>query len=382
MARLKYWVWLSCVSGVRPLMKYRLLQTLGGPDKAFFAGREALAAVPGLTDGEAERLCDKSMGPAEAALSVCQEKGIDILTLQDAQYPERLRNIPDPPVVLYIQGRLPAVDEGLTLAVVGTRRATPYGLKMAARLGRELARGGSLVVSGLAAGCDGAAMEAALDAGGTAVGVLGTAIDVVYPARNKLLFQRTRAGGALVSEYPPGARTYPSDFTARNRIISGLSLGVVVVEAPSRSGTKNTALHALEQGRDVFAVPGNADAAACAGCNELIAEGAAAITGGADVLAWYEGRTGLFPPDRAGTPIKKEIDKAGDIVYIDLTKDEEKLPSAQRRVLSAMTRPDMHADEIIEAAGLTASETLAALTMLQVTGYVTQGAGKRYTRKL
>lgn len=381
MARLKYWVWLSCVSGVRAWAKNHLCQTLGGPEQIFFADEEALLAVEGIQPREAQRLMDKSLERTSRTIAWCEEHDVNILTIQDAGYPERLRNIPDPPVVLYVWGKLPAVDEHPTIAVVGTRKATPYGLHMAGKIGRELGENGAIVVSGLAAGCDSAAIEAALRAGGTSIGVLGTAINEVYPARNRSLFQEVRARGALVSEYPPQTRTYPADFKCRNRIITGLSLGVVVAESPVRSGTRNTAEHALEQGRDVFAVPGNADAAASAGCNALLAQGAIVATCGADVLGEYTCRSDLSAHKTTDIPIKKEIDKPKDIVYIDLTDNLEELPSAQRKILQVMTRPDMHADEIIEAAGLSARETLAALTMLQVTGYVTQGAGKRYTRK-
>lgn len=384
MARLKYWVWLSCIGGVRPIAKYRLAEALGGPERIFFAEEKDLSLVDGVSPGEVKRLLDKSMEKASRVLSFCEEHHITILTMQDAAYPERLRNIPDPPVVLYIWGKLPPVDECAAIAVVGTRNATPYGLKMASKMGRELAQNGAVVVSGLAAGCDSAAMEAALLAGGVSIGVLGTAIDEVYPAKNRPLFEDVKIRGALVSEYAPGMRTYPADFKARNRIITGLSLGVVVAEAPSRSGTRNTVEHALEQGRDVFAIPGNADAAACAGCNDLLSQGAIVALGGADVLREYGHRFDLVSQKSADIPIKKEIDKAKDIVYIDHidnTEEMKTLPTAQRNVLQAMTRPDMHADEIIEAAGLTAPETLAALTMLQVTGWVDQGAGKRYTRK-
>ncbi len=391
MARLKYWVWLSCVGGVRPLVKYRLAEAMGGPEKLFFADRDELvAAEPLLQSAEADKLMDKSLEASDRALRFCQEHGISVVTVQDAAYPDRLRHIPDPPTVLYVWGKLPPVDESLFLAVVGTRKATPYGIRMAARLGRELAESGAVVVSGLAEGCDSAAMEAALRAGGTAVGVLGTAIDEVYPAKNRALFEEVRARGALVSEYPPGLRTFPASFKARNRIITGLSLGVAVVEAPARSGTRSTADHALEQGRDVFAVPGNADSYTSAGCNQLIAQGAVPIACGADILRAYEGRNDLSRQKTAEIHIKKEIDKPQDIVYIDVAdrmKDlpEERmkdLPEDQRKVLTAMTRPEMLADEITEAAGLSARSTLAALTMLQVAGHVVQGTGKRYTRKL
>jgi DNA processing protein len=309
---------------------------------------------------------------------------VDILTLQDAAYPERLRQIPDPPAALYVKGRLPAVDECACVAVVGTRHASAYGLRMAADLGSGIAERGGVVVSGMAEGCDGVAMEAALRAGGVVIGVLGTSIDVVYPAKNRWLFREVVGRGALVSEHGPGVRTFSGDFKARNRIISGLSLGVAVAEAPVKSGTRVTVDRALEQARDVFAVPANADGPNAEGYLSLRRLGAVSVTSGAEIMERYADRFVPFSPNFAPTPIKKEIDKPQDMVYIDPQGPKEipeGLPETQRRILTAMDRPDMHADEIIEATGLPASEALAALTMLQVSGYVIQGAGRRYTRK-
>ena len=398
MAKLKYWVWLSFLTNVRPWAKVKLAEALGDPEAVFFADRaEMEASGVRLRPAELAALADKSMEETARAMAWCEENGVEAVTVQDARYPERLRQIADPPAVLYVWGRLPAVDESLLLAVVGTRHATPYGLKMAANLGRDIAKGGGVVVSGLAAGCDSAAMEGALRAGGSAVGVLGTAIDKVYPQQNAALFEEVRASGALISEYPPGARTFSGCFVARNRIITGLSLGVVVTEAPRKSGTRTTADHALEQGRDVFAVPGPADSYASAGCNDLIAQGAVPVTSGADVLRAYQGRIDLVRREPTDIHIKKRIDKPRDIVYIDPTDRRKRpapdrpregwaeppadMPEDQRKVLSALTCPDMHADDIIAASGLNAPAALAALTMLQIGGWVVPGAGRRYTRK-
>lgn len=396
MARVKYWAWLSCLQGVRPLVKYRLLEAYGGPERAFRASERELSRFPDIRPKERELLLAKDMSRAERALSVCEEKGISLLTLQDAQYPDRLRNIPDPPVVLYVWGRLPAVDDYLTLAVIGTRRPSAYGTRMAAQLGGELAGEGALVVSGLAEGCDGIAMDAALRAGSDTVGVLGTAIDKVYPASNRRLFERVKQHGALVSEYAPGVTTYPSSFKERNRIISGLSLGVVVVEAPVKSGTAVTVGYALEQGRDVFAVPGNSDAPAASGCNELMSRGAQVARSGADVLSVYTARGDLrryrpaarenapvpapIPERSRATPIKKAIDKPKDMVYIDLSEAEKKLTDEQRALLSALTKPSMHVDELAEAAGLRAQQVSSNMILLEVYGLVTK-SGQRYTRK-
>ena len=379
MARTKYWLWFSSVPGLTAAQKCRILEDMGGPDKVFFAEREALLACPSVREKDLDKLLDKSMERVSRILTVCEEKGIRILTRQDADYPERLRHIPEPPAVLYVWGRLPAVDDLAAVAVVGTRKATPYGLKMAQKLGAEISEAGGLVVSGLAEGIDSAAMEAALRTGGSCIGVLGTAIDEVYPKFNKPLFEKVRTVGALVSEYPPGMRTYPSDFKMRNRLIAGLSLGVVVVEAPGRSGSLDTAGHALEQNRDVYAVPGNADAPAFAGCLKLIREGAEPVTCGDDVMCHYASRFARMEAKSAPTQFKKEIDKKKDLLYIDLREKIQSLPEHQRLVALAMTEPEMQAEDIIEKTGLTASQVSTALTLLQIGGFVRAGSGRRYT---
>ena len=379
MARLKYWVWLSAVPGLWPGQKTRMLEHFGGPDKIFFADREELEACGALKAKDVEKLLDKSLEDTERILSRCQDKGIRILTIQDADYPERLRNIADPPAVLYVWGQLPAVDDLAAVAVVGTRKVSPYGLKMARKLGGEIAGLGGLVISGLAEGTDSAAMEGAIRAGGSSIGVLGTAIDQVYPRFNKPLFEQVRTVGALVSEYPPGMRTYPSDFKLRNRIIAGLSLGVVVVEAPVRSGSLDTAGHALRQDRDVFAVPANADAASCAGCVKLIQEGAVPVVCGGDVMEHYAGGFRPAEPKSPPTQIKKEIDKPSGRLYIDLEEKLQSLPEPRRAVALAMTEPDMLAEDIIEKTGLPARDVNSALTMLQIAGLVRVGSGKRYS---
>lgn len=379
MARTKYWLWFSSVPYLTPMQKTKLLKAMGGPDKIFFAEKDELLACPGIREKEAEKLLDKSMERVSRILSVCEEKGIRILTLQDADYPERLRNIPAPPAVLYVWGTLPPVDDLAAVAVVGTRKVTPYGQKMALRIGADIAKAGGLVVSGLAEGVDSLAMEAAIRAGGSSIGVLGTAIDEVYPKINKPLFDQVRTVGALVSEYPPGMRTFPSDFKCRNRIIAGLSLGVVVVEAPARSGSLDTAAHALEQNRDVFAVPGNADAAACAGTLRLIREGAEPIVGGEDVMAHYVPGFAPLEAKTSPTQFKKEIDKPKDLLYIGLREKIEKLPEPRRTVALALTEPDMLAEDIIEKTGLSPREVSGALTMLQIAGLVRQGSGKRFS---
>jgi len=221
-------------------------------------------------------------------------KGIKVTLLKEDDYPEELRHIYDPPPVLYWQGsRLPG--EGLKIALVGTRKATPYGLRVALQLACELAEAGVGVVSGLARGIDSAAHRGALKAGGLTWAVLGCGVDVVYPPENRQLYQEIKEKGAVISEFPPGTPPHPGHFPARNRIISGLCQGVVVVEAPSRSGALITADMALEQNRDVFAVPGPITSRASRGCLELIQQGAKMVTCTGDILSEY----GFVIPDRS-----------------------------------------------------------------------------------
>ena len=356
-------------------------------------------------------LTDKRLDPAMKILERCHMENITILTLNDAAYPMRLRNIYDPPCVLYIKGRLPAIDEEAAIAIVGTRRATPYGIKMGRRMGYELTRGGALVVSGLAEGVDTAGAEGALRAGGSVIGVLGTAIDEIFPRKNAPLFQDVAAVGAIVSEYAPGAVTTRASFPARNRIISGLSVGAVIIEAPKKSGALITASHALDQGRDLFVVPGNVDSVNCAGSNELLRDCAKAVATGWDVISDY---IGLYPRklrklDERGREIpqeldeasgeeykitpetgvdfemlrvpltKKEIDNKMGVEYIDVEKALEPLSAEALSVVAAIDRPMTHIDDIIERTGMSAADVLSELTMLELDGIVTQETGKRFS---
>ena len=260
MAALKYWVWFTTLPGLTNRSKLLLLEHFPSPEDIYYAQPEDLPPVEGLSSSQAALLSDKSTDRAEDVLAHCAKGDIFLLTMQDALYPDRLRNIYDPPVLLYGRGRMPLFDEEAAVSVVGTRTCTPYGISAAEELGYQLAKEGAVVVSGLAKGIDGASHRGALRAGGFTAAVLGGGVDVVYPAENRRLYEDIAATGVLLSEYPPGTEPMGSHFPVRNRILSGLSLAVLVVEAPERSGALITANTALEQGRDVFAVPGPIDA--------------------------------------------------------------------------------------------------------------------------
>ena len=284
MAELDYWIWFSALP-LRPASRRLLLDRLGGPREVFRATRRDLT---GLSEREIAAVETRELERAGEILRRCGEEQVSILTLLDPAYPDRLSAIPDPPPLLYVKGRLPAVDLEPMLTVVGTRRCTPYGEKQARRLGYGFASAGAVVVTGLAGGVDSLAARGALLAGGRVVGVLGCAIDQVYPSFNRELYADVAAVGALVSEYPPGAEGRAAWFPQRDRIMAALSLATVVVEAPERSGALITAHRALDYGRDVFAVPGNVDSPSSQGCLRLLKEGAAVAAEPWDVLSVYE----------------------------------------------------------------------------------------------
>ena len=246
MSDLECWIWFSGLECLRFRTRRALLERFGGAKELWHADRRELEALPGLLPEERKALLDRSSAEPERIVRRCAELNVQILTYQDAAYPERLRNIPDPPYALYVRGHLPAVDTEPVIAVVGTRRSSAYGERMAQRIAAEIAASGGIVTTGLAAGIDTCAAEGALSAGGTVIGVLGVAINRVYPSANAPLYARVEAGGALVSEYPPDAEGRKDWFPQRNRIIAALSLATVVAEAPVRSGALITAHRAAD----------------------------------------------------------------------------------------------------------------------------------------
>ena len=279
-----HWIWLATRPHMNDRDKLSVLQHFGDPEDIYFADPESFASVEDMTQTIAEALQDKDLHEAGEILRTCMEQGIHICTFHDGAYPGRLKNIADPPMVLYYKGHLPDLDGSPVIAVVGTRKASVYGLNVSKRMGGQLARCGGIVVSGMAAGIDGSAIAGALTAGGSAVGVLGCGVDICYPRENEVLMKRIIENGCVLSEYPPGTKAIPYYFPARNRIIAGLSKIVVVVEAGRKSGTFITADLALESGREVFVVPGNVTSPYSEGTNDLIKQGCPIITEGKDIL--------------------------------------------------------------------------------------------------
>ncbi|MBP3485999.1 MAG: DNA-processing protein DprA [Oscillospiraceae bacterium] len=386
---LKYWLWLTGLEGLDHQTRLALLRRFGSPEDIYYADTAELLLTEGLTCEQAASLEDKSLDAAERILAQCRALDLRILTIQDAEYPSRLKNIYDPPVLLYGKGRLPDFDGELAVAVVGTRSCSPYGVACARKLGHGLAKGGAVVVSGLARGIDAEASHAALRSGGFTVGVVGNGLDVAYPASSRYLYEDIAASGLLLSEYPPGTQPARHHFPARNRILSGLSNAVLVVEAPERSGALITAEMALEQGRDVFAVPGPIDSPSSRGCNRLIRDGAGLAADAADILREYEDRfagklscqKSMDAPPVSGydPPIRKEAKPA--LPSYSISKDGTGLTDDQIALLWLLPEEEPALiDDLIDRSGIPTRRVLSALTVLEVDHLVIQHSGKRYTR--
>lgn len=435
--RLK-WIWLSLACGAGSRSAVNLLCSLGSPEKIYKSDRQTLAQALGDEKAPAlARLVNKDLSDASAVLRRCDESGVRILTPDDEAYPRSLYQLRDAPVVLYCVGHLPRFDELCVCAVVGTRKMSDYGRKMAFDIGRGLGAGGALLVSGLALGVDGMSMAGALYAGGSTVGVLGCGIDIAYPPEHRDLMKRVLQNGAVITEYPPGTPPDRYNFPKRNRIISGLSHAVVVVEGDSRSGSLITARHALYQGRDLYAVPGRIGEPGAEGPNALIKSGARAITSALDIMQNYEflyphsirmraaeeelkkdcapsevtdtaARMNVFAADSkkyyggglygGKTVPEKEKKKISPKKMVERFREHEppaakaavteakrvdfdSLGENERRIYEALI-PDVPtlADDI-PVKGMEMPELLAGLTMLELCGAVECGAGGYYMRR-
>ena len=384
---LKYWVWLSELKGLRNQTRLALLRRFGDPESIFYADADELLLTEGVERSQLKLLENHDLAPADRILADCQRLDIQLLTFSDAAYPGRLKNIYDPPALLYCKGRLPLLDDLLCVAAVGTRDCTPYGVACAEKLGFGLASGGAAVVSGLAKGIDAAAIRGALRAGGVTVGVVGNGLDVYYPHESRYLYEDVASAGVLLSEYPPGTEPASGHFPVRNRIISGLSLAVLVVEAPEKSGALITAATALEQGRDVFAVPGPIDAPASVGCNRLIRDGAGLVSDASDILREYEGRVALNlkesreQPETLGYQARMAPEPKPVAPTLSLRHSDAELTDDQIAVLKALSDTEpIQVDDLTELVEIPTRRVLSALTVLEIDQYVAQHPGKRYTR--
>jgi DNA processing protein len=350
------WTGINLVKGIGPVKFRRLPDHFGDPQAAWQASHAGLAAA-GLDRRAIENLhAVRSGGQLDAALRAIEQAGAQVLTWDDDRYPRNLRSIPQPPPVLYVLGTLAPADEW-SVAVVGTRRASAYGREAARDLAAGLAANGVTVVSGLARGIDVVAHRAALEAGGRTLAVLGSGVDVVYPPEHQALADAITRAGALVSDYPMGTAPESGNFPPRNRLISGLSKGVIVVEAGEVSGALITADFAAEQGRDVFAVPGSILAHSARGTNRLIQQGAKLVAGVSDVL------------EELNLALVNEQRTARAVLPADAT---------EARLLACLSAEPVHIDDIGAQVGLPMSQVSGALALMELKGLVRQIGSMNY----
>ncbi|HET9016668.1 MAG TPA: DNA-processing protein DprA [Thermomicrobiaceae bacterium] len=353
-----YWLGFHLVPGIGATRAARLVEHFGTLEAAWHADGVALRAA-GLNDRAIDSLAAARQRIAlDRELARLDQHGVTIVTLADDEYPRLLREISSPPLVLYVRGDLGSVDRP-AVAVVGTRRSSSYGREMARRLSTDLAAAGVTVVSGLARGIDGAAHQAALDAGGRTVAVFGCGLDTIYPPEHRRLAEAVVACGAIVSEFPLGTPPDATNFPVRNRLISGLSLGVIVVEAPRRSGALITANFAADQGRTVYAVPGAVVSPGSEGPLQLLRDGATLVTNGEDVLADL------------------------DLVQRQVTQETRQMLPTSREEVAVLERLDgqpRHIDEVALDTGLPVSRLSALLLELQLKGFVRNVGAQHYVR--
>lgn len=336
----------------------RLLAAFGSAEAVLKAGVRELSAVEGVGSSRAKAIKDfKGREGLEKKVDALMSKGITVAALGSPDYPGPLKDLADAPLVVYIKGA-PIAEDRYAMAVVGSRKPTPYGLSVTETIVSELSSMGFTVVSGLARGIDTAAHVASVKDGGRGIAVLGSGIDVPYPPENKGLLERISSSGYVISEFPPETPPNRENFPRRNRLISGLSLGVLVVEAAADSGALITADCALRQGKEVFSVPGNINSAVSSGTNELIKQGAKPVLGARDILEEL-------------APVLKGFIKCREKVRPPVSDEEKAL-------LSAIGLEPRHIDDISREAGVTARKALAVLLSLELKGVVRQSEGKRF----
>lgn len=357
---------LNLVEGVGPVRVRQLLEFFGDAATVLRASKSQLLSVRGIGDETATAIADWERSVDLAGeLKRIADFGCHVVTQADAEYPPLLREIYDPPVVLYVKGQLAERDRN-SVAMVGSRQTTHYGIETARKLGYQLAYTGVTVVSGGARGIDTAAHQGALSAKGRTIAILGTAINVVFPPENAELFERIAANGAVISQFPFNRNGDRQSFAIRNRIVAGMTLGTVVVEANLTSGALITANFATEYGRQVFAVPGRIDSPRSKGCHDLIKKGAKLCEGVEDILSEFEY---LFPAsNRPPSPAE-----TGTLPALELSEHEQK-------VYAVLGREEMSIDEVIRKSGLPASATNVALFSLEMKRLIRQLPGKLFIK--
>jgi len=365
------WLALTMTPGIAARLSARLLREFGSPEGVFRASLTALEACS-LPAPVAQSIFKKQMfWRAEKEVAAIRRIGCRVVHWHEPEYPQTLLQIYDPPVMLYARGDA-SILNAPSLSIVGTRRPTVYGTQMAQLMGRDLARRGLTIVSGMARGIDAIAHEGATAVGGRAIGVLGTGIDVCYPKENRKLYEKVLERGAILSELPTGSHPAPENFPVRNRIIAGMPLGVVIVEGKEHSGSLITARLAMEFGREVFGVPGNVTQEVSFAPNQLIKQGAKLVTNAEDVI------------EELPTPVRAALGQAEAVEaeQRNLLAVEGLNPTEQKIYAMLSAEESKHIDELVENSGLNSSDVLATLFNLEMKGIIRQLPGKQFSKVL
>ncbi len=389
MEHVLHWLWLTSKFNGANRKIAKLTEFFGGVDEVY-ASRTFHNL--NLTDEEKRLLCDKDLSKAEKICGEVARIGGKIIAVDDENYPKLLKQTHTPPTVLYIKGMVPSLDDVLTIGVVGTRNMSVYGRIVTERLCANLARAGAVTISGMAAGIDAVGAWATIEEGGVAVGVIGCGIDMVYPTENAELYKAVAERGCIMTEFPPGTPPISKNFPIRNRIIAGLSRGVLVTEAPPKSGALITARYAMEEGRDVFAVPRNISDVKYLGTNKLIQQGAKLVNHPNDILCEYPYAKKIEVKKPLGDDVKKNRSEHNPIAEIKPTKAKKDtddkinekikaLTGTERTIAELLLERSMQTDEISRVTGMPISELNTQLIMLEMEGVVKKLPGSAYKLK-
>jgi len=379
MTKVKLWLWLTLSKGISSGKITALFGKFDTIEDIYKAGKADYSGISGITLKDAEQLSDKNMKYAEKVIEECKRKGIRILTFESPLYPQNLMNIFDPPYVLYVRSKEKLdLNKHLCIAVVGNRENTEYGRIVTEDIVGKLAKEGVTIVSGMAKGIDAIAHASALQSGAKTIAVLGSGVDVCYPTENKNLMNAIIENGMVLSEFPPSMPPLKANFPQRNRIISGLSAATLVTEAGNPSGSLITASVALEQNREVYAVPGNITSKHSKGCNDLISTtGAKMVVDAEDILVDF--RDCYSDVLESNIPINKEEKDGEEQEFISMNDKYKELSETEKLIVKSMSAVPIHIDALAEKTKLSAEELTSELTLLEISGMVKSYRGKMFS---
>lgn len=367
-----YAIWLSETFGAGSRISSILCEYYNSFEAIYNADCEEVALIESITEKHIEKLRNKSLSRAKEIVAECEALGINLLTIYDDLYPQQLKNIPDPPVLLYVKGSFPNTKNIPVIGIVGSRRPSNYGVKMAEKIAEDLGNRGFIIVSGMARGIDTCGHKGAIKAGALTVAVLGCGVDVLYPPENGALKTLIEQNGAVISEFAPGTAPLPTHFPVRNRIVSGISQSVLVVEGKASSGSTITANLAKDQGKEVFCLPGNVDNPLSSASHKLIRDGARLVTCADDIIT----DLGYMLVEKSVEDYMEDNQERMDLVFNKLTEDQRKIAE----VLDNNT--PMHIDEICFKSGVEIAVANQCLFMMELSGTVKQFPGKQYILSL